>query len=689
MGILSKAKSKLKSVVSTAAKKITSTVSKAVGGGSGGGGGGSWSASKVNNTASAAGASAGNKSVVPTKGGTSSSVSSYGSTKPAANYGLGPTKSTSVAELAKTVNNLKAGITSGSMVPTNQSRIPSPSSTQIVTDPKTGKTSIKNVNSKLNVQGAIDSATGGKSGGSSRVSSSATTLDAPLETVSSYGATDTFGLNDIELAAMDSFASTMSSSPSTYSAPTSTTKTSSGAGGASSPTSQRGANTVSARDAAIASAKAEAERLSKEVGILAKQEETAAQDAVVSDTPEVQEESDALKFLKEDVGTDSLKVLNDELKQMRSDLRDQEKTIGKAYDVKQTGMTGEQAGETGQTSAALASAGGYLGFSGSAQGVMLSLAESHRAELVSLESERQNALQEARTAAANRRFDIVRLKADEIARIDQETYERTKEYHTEVKKEADKKVEEEKTLKTQNDIFKAITGGAKTVEAIFNKLGGKTDANDIKDVLENLTSSTGSFKFSANETAGLLGAGMPSADISTLLDYVNENGYTEEVRSQLTPAQRAAADKIFREKISGDNTPSFIAPDGTAISSTTMQILDGLSSVKDLTPTMQAKVKSELYSLGFGDKTVPDWFTPEFMEEAGYSSMPAVNPLLQYAIPDYGGTANLAPSAVAIKKLHQDNWNKYRIKTLGTGSSKSGSSDFGTSIDDLDFDSLN
>lgn len=625
------------------------------------GGGGSWSAPKVNNVASVAAANT-------------------------------PKKDIAVSQLSNTINSLKNGAPPNqSVLPKNQSTIPSPSAIQIVTNTKTGKTSMVDVTKpKIDVQAAVDKATGGKAGGSSKYSASTSKTASISDPISIASSDYSFGLGDIgtqaDIVPTDTPLETASlSTPSSQrSSQQSSGSGSSGGGGASgssSPTSSRGTDTMSARDKALADAMTEAQRISREVGILSAKEESAAQDAVVSDTTETQSETDAFNYLKEQPDNGAITLLNEEIKNIKDNLRENEKTIGKTYDVKQTGMEGTQASETGQASVGIANAGGYLGFSGSGQGVMLSLAESHRAELVSLESERQQALQEARNAAATRRYDIVRLKANEIARIDQEKYERTKDYNAEVKKEADKTKEEAKKLRTQNDILTAIKGGAKTVESIFNELGGRVDINDIKDTLDTISGGDeGSFKLSPTQTAGLLGSGMSAADIKTLVGEVSENGYTEELRSQLTPLERAAVDKVFREKATGDNTVAGYSFDGTEITGTTLQVIDGFTTLKELTPTVREKVKKEMYALGFGDSKVPAWFDATFMEEAGYptGAVPESSLLDFYKKNDLTKGRAVKPFST----LQKDAWNNYRLKKIGSGtSSGSGESSWETEYD--------
>jgi hypothetical protein len=285
-------------------------------------------------------------------------------------------------------------------------------------------------------------------------------------------------------------------------------------------------------------------------------------------------EKDAIKKLKDAglwPGDDALKLLNDEIKRNEQNLKENLSNINAGYGVQQTGLQGQQLNETGQTSMAIANAGGYLGFSGSGTGVMLKLAESHRAELVALESERQNALQEARNAAAERRFDIVRLKADEIARIDQERYERVQEYNAEVKKQVNADLERAKKLKVEEDIMGAIMAGNTSVEDIYNAMGGGATIDEIRDTLDGVTKRStvaGGFKISAANVAKFLGTGMTQDDVNALQEYVNENGYDETVRSSLSATARVVADKVF-------------GTTGTAGPSTAVMPLTDLARVED------------------------------------------------------------------------------------------------------------
>ena len=290
---------------------------------------------------------------------------------------------------------------------------------------------------------------------------------------------------------------------------------------------------------------------------LGAKDESVATDAVVSDSEIVKQEKEAAKKLEDLMNPrdDGMDLLNSEIDRNQKLLREELSSIQAAYDVQKTDTQGKQTGEVGQTSVGIANAGGYLGFSGSGTGVMLKLAESHRAELTSLESKRQTALYEAKDAAAKRRFDIVSMKVDEIARIDQEKYARTQDYYNRVKENADVEKTKAERKQTENSIYEAIQGGAKTVEDIFNQLDGNVSIDEINKFLEGINpTDKDAFKFSGEATTSLLGVGMGKEDIRAFSDLVSEMGYTDEIRNQLTPQQRVAADKIFRAKATGTGT---------------------------------------------------------------------------------------------------------------------------------------
>ena len=108
--------------------------------------------------------------------------------------------------------------------------------------------------------------------------------------------------------------------------------------------------------------------------------------------------------------------------------KDEVAGINAAFDVAGTDLKGKQANETGSTTAGIARMGGYLGGSGSGTGVMLNLAKSHQSEVTALEAKRQTAIQEANNAITDKQFDLARQKVKESKDLEQQIYDRNKDF---------------------------------------------------------------------------------------------------------------------------------------------------------------------------------------------------------------------------------------------------------------------
>jgi len=297
----------------------------------------------------------------------------------------------------------------------------------------------------------------------------------------------------------------------------------------------------------------QAEQLNKAATDLASKD-TAPTDGIVgSDETIVMDEKQATDAINNaSLVERDLTYIDDEITRLQDDLKSEIEAINAQAKIDKENKIGEQASETGQTSVGLANAGGYLGFSGSATGVLLNLAKSHRSELQSLDNDRKQLIFEAQDAARKGQYDLVKLKAQELKDIEQEEYNRKQDYYNRNKAINDKETAKKEEVATQNSIFSAIQMGAKTPEAIFSALGGEVDIAQISKFLNSIDAGddTG-FKFSATNNASLLGAGMSMKDINTLKEHINENGYNEEIRSALTSTQRMAVDKIFLPKPTG------------------------------------------------------------------------------------------------------------------------------------------
>jgi len=451
-----------------------------------------------------------------------------------------------------------------------------------------------------------------------------------------------------------------------------------------------GASLKDQQAAQLAGAEADLLKLQEQADALAAREGTAAGDAVATDTSVIEDEKKATENIGlaelNDPTRAQLDLLDAQIDRIDAQLKGEIDSINKTFDVIRGKQEGEQEGERGTTSVGLAQAGGYLGFSGSGTGVMLSLAKSHRAELADLAAKRQAAIAAAKAAAEGNRMTLVRDKAREIAAIDQETYNRQQDYNDRVRKEAEAEVARKEEAKIQTDIFNAIeTSGSNTPKDIFRALKGSVSIEEINSFLENLSPGSAGdfgFKFTSSETAKLLGSGMAPDDIRAVHEYVNENGYTEELRSMLSPRELAAMDDVFRKKTGADGEldTAFTLADGSSISSTTMQIIDGFQTLDRLTPSTEEDVMEELYAMGFGGER-PSWFDDQFVE--GIIGVPLTLENLEEIM-----RFNTQPGketemrAKAIKQLKDETWDELNKRIF------KGKKSTGGSVDDIDYTDL-
>jgi hypothetical protein len=292
----------------------------------------------------------------------------------------------------------------------------------------------------------------------------------------------------------------------------------------------------------------------KNLAALKAKDATSASNIITSDAPIVKDEKKATDAITTAANTPApdLSYLDKAVSDINSNLSGNESSINAGFDALKSSQEQQQLKETGQTSAGLAAAGGYLGFSGSGTGVMLNLAASHRSEMQALESKRQQAIQDARNAAAGRRFDVVKMKNDQINQIQQQQFAAQQKYHDEVAAQTAKDKLTADNLANENLIAGALKSGVTDPTEIFNTLGGKVPVKAIQDFITSATPKVpaGSklFSFTPSTTGLLLGTGLSTDDISSLNTTINTMGYTDVVRSQLPPNVRAITDKVYYGK---------------------------------------------------------------------------------------------------------------------------------------------
>jgi len=260
-----------------------------------------------------------------------------------------------------------------------------------------------------------------------------------------------------------------------------------------------------------------------------------------------------------------LTYLNEAETFARDSLNAGEKGIDANFDRLRRQQEGEQKQETGELSTGLARAGGYLGFTGSGEAVMLSLTKSHRAELQDLESRRTQALSEARQAYNDQMYDVAREKQEIANEYEQQQYAEKQKYFDEVKKIQKEEQAVAEQERVNIDIFNALQTGAKDEMDVFGALKGKATPAQIQDFFKSIapkTTDSDAFKPTSTQTAMLIGAGFAKDDIQTLYDHLNENGYDDVLKASLTPYQRRVMDDMLTmkpESVAGGSgaTPEF------------------------------------------------------------------------------------------------------------------------------------
>ena len=276
---------------------------------------------------------------------------------------------------------------------------------------------------------------------------------------------------------------------------------------------------------------------------------------VTSDSNNSRRDEDSLR---EEIESNLKKQQKDQQRQVERERRaleqrreEEQAGINDRFDINRTQTEFEQERETGQTSTNLARAGGYLGVTGSQEGVLKNLDIVQDREIQNLEVNREEALRAANSAYEDRDFELARESLQIARDIEQEIYNRTQDYNSQNAGRNAAERERLEATERQNTIFNAIeTTGSESPRDIFEALNGTVPIEEINAFLNGIVpdSAVGDgYKFTGSQTAGLLGAGMGQDDITAFNQYINENGYDDFVRGSLTPAQRAAADKIFRD----------------------------------------------------------------------------------------------------------------------------------------------
>lgn len=215
----------------------------------------------------------------------------------------------------------------------------------------------------------------------------------------------------------------------------------------------------------LESAKKKALELQKQALELQRQQATGTNSFVSSSSPVVQQEKNVTTDVKNLTatitpptdGTSSaqsasdayMKVLDDQMAALEKRRSDEVARIETQFEGAEAGLKDAQKRETGTTSSMLARAGGYLGNSGSGTGVLITLAQNHKAEIGTLQSKRADAIQQANNAIEDKQFAFAQLKVKEIKDIENTIHERKTQFFNDSLKSVQESRNQEEFYKTK------------------------------------------------------------------------------------------------------------------------------------------------------------------------------------------------------------------------------------------------
>jgi hypothetical protein len=294
-----------------------------------------------------------------------------------------------------------------------------------------------------------------------------------------------------------------------------------------------------------------------------------------------------------------LKYLDDYETKLNERRAAEEKNINTNFDNLKVSTERQQQGEVGSTSSALARAGGYLGVSGSGTGVLLNLANTHRAEMSQIEAKRQDALAAARSAYEDKQFAIAQKRYDEAKAFKDQSFTRQKEYFDTVKKTMDDIKKTERAKEVNNLIYGAINEGKTDPTDIFGLLQGSVTPEEVDTFFTKLkpkAKETDIFKPTNAQAATMLGSGLSAKQVNDLTKQINESGYSQDIKAGLTPEQRRVMDSILVLK-----TPKAAGSGGASSGLKISYVPEKLSAV------VGARGASAVYD-DLISQDPPDWF---------------------------------------------------------------------------------
>lgn len=327
------------------------------------------------------------------------------------------------------------------------------------------------------------------------------------------------------------------------------------------------------------------------------------------DSPEVQQAQDELDQITQEIDSYRRKMMS--LLMSDSDLQGELNSISNSFDAQQEEMRriNENRVKSIRTMG-IRLGSRYTGGSGGPMGSII--AEEQRqgiARIAELEAAKQAALMGAKKAA--KEFNM-QLYTSEINRAEKEQDRKRDEVEKlkEIQREREAELQAEaQGLQIEMSVASFVKEG---VTDIFSLQALMPDVRleeiqrivDIVNPSSNLTGLSTDYR----TYKAMIETGEISAN-STYPDFL---------------AMVANAKRAPKSGGGGDDDGTFDSPWGDKISSDTLNIMDGVASLKDLTPTVRSQVQSELRRAGYYSEEVPDWFIEVIEEQKQQNIRPEI-----------------------------------------------------------------
>ena len=240
---------------------------------------------------------------------------------------------------------------------------------------------------------------------------------------------------------------------------------------------------------------------------------------------------------------------------------------------------------------------------------ILKAARLNRLEVASLQAQRQSALQTARRAYQDQDYQVARDQLTLAKDIEKQTYDRQQDYFNNVIKYKNMST----PLKDATEALqKFATQAAITYASGFKDLQPADWLEMTPSELQTRIQNSDEYK---KEIAG---EGKPASYEE--YEFLLKNGSIPKGTSYVG-FQRMKATQYGTEGSGGGKGSTVFA--GVNTSDTTLNVIDGVTNLDELTPTEKEKAKIELRKMGFYSSTVPAWFKKSVEEQKQTSFTPA------------------------------------------------------------------